>query len=163
LGEWLTFGAIWVALLCYFGVATGLVLGRGERSGRWGWTIGWLSYVVHVGCAFHFYHDWSHAQAYEDTARQTRELFGMDWGGGLYVNYLFTLAWAMDVAWWWWCGERRVNVWVERSWQGFFFFMVVNATVVFGSGWSRWTGVVGCAVLVGGYVFRRGRNRAGPP
>ena len=35
----------------------------------------------------------------KNSARQTAEVFGLDWGGGLYVNYAFTAAWVADVAW----------------------------------------------------------------
>src|SRR5207302_6465297 len=55
--------------------------------------LGCAAFVVHVACAFQFYHHWSHAAAYADTARQTKDYFGLDWGGGLYLNYVFLVVW----------------------------------------------------------------------
>ena len=64
---------------------------RGRKIARLGWTAACLCYLAHVYGAFAFMHGWSHASAYLETARQTQELFGLAWGGGIYFNYLFTL------------------------------------------------------------------------
>ena len=56
---------------------------------------------MHVICAFQFYHEWSHLVAHEHTARQTAVALGIDWGGGLYMNYLFIGVWMGDVMAWW--------------------------------------------------------------
>src|SRR5437899_2188707 len=98
-GEHRVGSTVWTvrfALLCY---ATSLWLhlrpspGGGQRqaAARLFWTLGCLAYLAHVATAFHFAHDWSHARAYAHTADRTWELTGWRWGGGLYVNYLFTL------------------------------------------------------------------------
>ena len=87
--------------------------------------------------------------AYRDTARQTKELLGLDWGGGLYVNYFFTLAWVIDVLWRWGNleGYRQRPRWLKVAWHAFFFIMVVNSTVVFGAGLVRWLGLAACLSL----------------
>jgi len=106
-------------------------------------------YLVHVGCAFNFYHHWSHAAAYDDTSRRTAELLGAGWGAGLYFNYVFTVAWIVDVIWWWkgLAVYRSRARWIQVGVHAFFAFMFFNAVVVFASGPIRWLGLVGTAIL----------------
>ena len=119
------------------------------------WTLGCLAFVVHVACAFHFFHGWSHADAYRETARQTAELTGVASGFGLYLNYAFLVAWAVDVLWMWGVAERiRRPKWVTVGLDAFLAFMWFNATVVFPTGPTRWAGVVAFG-LIGGLVVRR--------
>src|SRR5689334_13509938 len=75
-----------------------------RRTARLTWTLGCALFLAHVAAAFGFFHGWSHAHAYAETARQTRDRFGLDWGGGLYFNYLFTVLWVADAAYWWTAG-----------------------------------------------------------
>ncbi|BDC47700.1 hypothetical protein F183_A00160 [Bryobacterales bacterium F-183] len=116
---------IWLATACYL---TAL-----RRRSRALWTAGLALYLAHVFAAFHYVHHWSHQAAYEDTARQTRELYGVDFGGsGLYCNYAFTLLWAFDVAWWWKSPESRQNRPKWQTWaiQGYLAFIVVNGALI---------------------------------
>jgi hypothetical protein len=142
-GDHLIRWTVRLALLLY---AVTLVLRFGPKTfrraalARLTWTAGCLLYLAHVACAFHFVHHWSHAAAYEATARDSAALFGLNWGGGIYINYAFTLAWIADAAWWW---ARRNSYetrprWLEISVQGFFVFMAFNGAVVFASGATRW-------------------------
>ncbi len=98
------------------------------------WTIGCLLYLVHVIAAFGGVHHWSHAQAYRHTAMTTAATTGIAWGGGLYVNYAFSLVWMVDVAAWWIRGVDFPyrHVVYSRAVQSLFAFMMINATVVFG-------------------------------
>jgi hypothetical protein len=135
----------------------------GLRAARLVWTGGFAAYLVHVACAFHFYHGWSHRAAYEATARQSAEVVGLAWGGGLYANYAFTLVWGADVAWWWAAPahyRQRPRI-VEWAVQAFLAFIVVNATVVFGFGTIRWIGLAAGVALAGlvGAALTRGRFR----
>jgi hypothetical protein len=116
---------------------------------RLAWTAGCLCFLLHVACAFHFYHDWSHGIAYASTARRTVEVVGLDWGGGLYANYAFMLVWAADVCWWWYDldGYEARPRGVAWSVQGFLGFMAFNGTVVFGTGAVRWLGLGACLFL----------------
>ncbi len=148
-GQFLTLDAVRVAAVLYFlSVAAWLI--RRDRAARILWTIACGFYLLHVASAFQFYHHWSHAAAYAETARQTAQVFGIDWGGGLYFNYAFTVIWIADAIWWWQAGlvayreRRRMNAAVH--W--FLAFMFFNATVVFASGWTRWTGVAATLVLL---------------
>ena len=93
-GEWLTRGTVWLALALYTGaevLMSGRCRGGSGRPGRLMNTAGCAVFITHVASAFAFYHHWSHSAAYEGTARQTAQLTGWNWGGGLYVNYLFGL------------------------------------------------------------------------
>ena len=110
------------------------------------WFAGWVLLVVHVACAFNFQHDWSHAAAYEHTARRTAEAVGWNWGGGLYFNYATILVWGADVVVL--VRSRQLKsrapelwTWCATAWIG---FMLANATLVFGPGW--WWGAA--AILV---------------
>ncbi len=156
-GELLTRWTVRLALALY---VLGLVLrwsAGGRRSwlagARLAWTAGCLAFLLHVGCAFHFYHHWSHADAYAATARGTVAVVGWDWGGGLYANYAFGLVWLADVVWWW----RGLEVYdtrrraVEWMLQGFLAFIAFNAAVVFAEGGIRWISLVVCLCLL---VFR---------
>jgi len=121
------------------------------------WSAGCAVFLLHVGCAFHLVHGWSHAAAYDATARETLEIVGWNWGGGLYANYLFTAVWAFDAAWWWYDASAytaRPRV-VEGLVQGFLGFMAVNATIVFGEGTARWFGIMACAALMLAEGIRR--------
>jgi len=156
IGELLTRWSVRAALVFYvLALAVRMrdgVSGRAGGVARWSWTLGCATYLVHVICAFHFYHGWSHAAAYRETARQTAEVIGPDWGGGLYFNYAFTVVWTLDTLWWWIAAasfQRRPFA-VRAAVDGFFAFMWINATVVFGQGLIRWAGLgaaVGLAML----------------
>jgi len=86
-GELLTSVTVWVAIAGYalgtFVFAWSRKRDRWDAWARLAWTLGCIGMLAHTACAFQFYHGWSHAAAYQDTARQTAEMFGLDWGGGL--------------------------------------------------------------------------------
>ncbi|HEX8283333.1 MAG TPA: hypothetical protein VF588_08265 [Pyrinomonadaceae bacterium] len=151
-GETLTKVTVWVAVAGYAAGAAALALSR-RRAGwdsaaRLALTVACVALAAHAACAFHFYHGWSHDAAYLETARQTAEVFGLDWGGGLYVNYALVAGWGLDVAWWWARGLEayRRRPWpLVAAWHGFLLFIIFNATVVFKDGAARWAGLVVCA------------------
>lgn len=118
-----------------------LLRSHGSGISRWLWTLAFALMLVHVLLAFHGAHHWSHRAAYEDTARQTAEVFGVSWGSGVYANYVLLLVWAVDVVRWWRGGFSKAT-------QAFLAFMWFNATVVFGHGWIRWVGVLAFAMLL---------------
>ena len=62
--------------------------GVGRKTGVDGW---WRQSVGQVAFAYNFYYGWSQTAAYRDTARKTAEVVGLDWGGGLYINYVVLL------------------------------------------------------------------------
>ncbi len=147
-GELLTRWTVRIAVALY--VATLASRPFTPRWSRLAWTCGCVAYLVHVACAFEYYHYWSHSAAFNATAKQTAETVGLDWGGGLYVNYAFTLVWLADAVWWWaaapgYLARPRLIEWTV---QAFLVFIVVNATVVFATGFSRWLGIFGCVLIV---------------
>jgi hypothetical protein len=164
LGTDLTLWTIRFSLLCYVG-ALALRLRwpdrQGQRLARLTWTLGCFAYLVHVACAFHFFHAWSHAAAYEATARDTARLFAWDWGGGLYFNYAFTLLWIGDVVWLWFGMEsyQKRPYWVEIGVQAFLAFMAFNGAIVFAAGLTRGIGIGAC-VFLAILWWRRRRGRA---
>jgi hypothetical protein len=110
--------------------------GRG-RLARWCWTLGWLTYLVHLFMAFHHVHHWSHGAA----VHHTQELSGF--GPGIWFSHLFTLLWTADVLFWWLRPASYATrpPWVDWIVHGFMAFIVFNATVVFETGFIRWAGI----------------------
>ena len=165
-GELLTKLAVWLALCAYaIGAGTLLLARRRPRwlvCARWAWTLGCAFFLAHVACAFSYYHHWSHADAYRETARQTGEMTGFHWGGGIFFNYLVAVAWLADVLWWWLAPESfaRRSPRLATVWHAFFLFMVFNGTVVFGIGPVRWLGAVICAGLAGLWLWSRNAGAA---
>lgn len=119
------------------------------------WLAGAVLLLVHVLAAFHFRHGWSHAAAWADTARQTREVTGLDWGGGVWFNYALVAAWLADA------GGRLRAADLPRAGRvaldGFYAFMWFNAAVVFVRGPARWAGLLAFALL--GLHAWRGRRK----
>ena len=162
-GDYLTRATVRVAL-AYYAAALVLMLtlrreewaavGRG-RLARWCWALAWVTYAVHVGMAFHHYHHWSHA----DAVRHTRAVSGV--GEGVYASYLFSLVWALDVAWWWLRPAPYADrpAWVDGLLHGLMAFIVFCATVVYESGPIRWAGCVMFAGLALLLLARRRRWR----
>jgi hypothetical protein len=154
-GEFLTRSTIWIAIAGY-AIGTVVFATIRKRSGaewwtRLAWTIGCAALIAHFASAFEFYHSWSHASAYADTARQTAEVFKVNWGGGLLINYAVVSLWIADVAWWWFAGldSYRRRPWlITILWHSFLIFIIFNATVVFKDGLVRWIGLFVCVILV---------------
>ncbi|MDX2040891.1 MAG: hypothetical protein SF097_06565 [Acidobacteriota bacterium] len=153
-GELLTRLTIWIAIGGYvIGVCLMLLFRESQtwqRRARLVWTIGCLALIAHTISAFHFYHHWSQASALREVERQTAEVTGMSWGGGLFINYAFLAAWIADVTWWWrgLDGYQRRHWAITAVWQFVLIFMIFNATVIFKTGVVRWVGVVLCLGLL---------------
>jgi hypothetical protein len=162
-----TAGSIWIALFCYAGVLAVRLFGtsainQGENLRRILWTLGCVFLVGHAAGAFHFYHQWSHAEAFAHIARRTQEGVGLAWGGGVYVNYAFVLTWVADAAWWWLHPDsyRRRPFALEIALAFFFVFMIVNGAIVFADGPIRLVTLLVGIVLAAAWVLRRPQLRA---
>ncbi|MBL8830730.1 MAG: hypothetical protein JNM18_27395 [Planctomycetaceae bacterium] len=127
-----------------------------SRLARWLWTAAWFLYLVHVAVALGVVHR-GHAAAYEHTARRTAELFGIETGVGLYVNYMFTIWWTLDVYRSWRDPPPVAPSRQQIAFEIALAFMTVNGAVIFAQGWTRVWGVVLCAVI-GGVWWRRARR-----
>lgn len=165
LGETLTFWTARISLALYL-LALVLRLTAGLSAlrlaaAKWTWTAAYGIFLLHLAAAFQYFHHWSHDAAYETTARQTEEVIGLNWGGGIFINHFFALVWGLDVAWWWLAPARYLTRprWIEWLIQGFMAFIAFNATVVFGHGPIRWAGVVGSLILAGALVWRAARRQ----
>ena len=154
---------IWLSLLLFCAGEAGRWTGgeRGRTPAKWAWwayAAGAALCVVHIVVAMAVAHGWSHASAVEATARQTAAVYGLDWGGGVFVNYLFVAVWLLEA--WRWRSRgpgRRVDAitWAARI---LFLIVIVNGAVVFASSARRIAGAAIVAVLLWIY-FRRGRGK----
>lgn len=117
--------------------------------------------LVHVLLSFHFRHHWSHDAAVIETARQTKELTGWDWGGGVWLNYLLVAVWLGDALWLNLAKGQYLSraQWMTYAAQGYLAFMWFNATVVFGSWGAR---VFGDMIMVALLVVWRERKKSSP-
>ena len=129
---------------------------RGEAFGRGLYTLACILFLLHVICAFHFYHHWSHRAAFDDTARQTEELLGVPLGEGIYFSYLFLGVWMAD-ALWMWASDSRPR-WLTPAVQLYMAFIAFNGAVIFESGITRWIGIP-VTVVLAGLAARRIRRR----
>jgi hypothetical protein len=152
LGSMLIAWTIRLSLLCYGG-AIAIELGagrqRGDGAARWLWTAGCLLFVVHLLCALHFYHGWSHRHVLDHTAEQTERMLGVACGAGVYFSYAFLLLWLADVIWWWArpAAYRRRSAWTHTAIHLYLFFIAFNGAIVFESGPTRWVGLALCVPL----------------
>ena len=171
-GELLTAWTIRLALACYVAWLAGWLIAAAGRSptssatsqswttrtswatsARWIWTLGCLLFVIHVACAFHFYHGWSHAAAFEKTAAETEQLLGVRFGEGIYFSYLFLILWVLDVIvmWIWPAAEssaaRPMAAAMHWVLHAYLFFIAFNGAIVFEAGPIRWAGIAACLLL----------------
>jgi hypothetical protein len=164
-GAELTHWTIRVALLCLvLRIAGTLRWGRNEQWFRWSrgiWTIGCAFFLCHVACAFGFYHHWSHAEAFDSTARQTGDMLGVQFGEGIYFSYIFTLLWVGDVAWQWLAPARyqRRSAWAAGL-LAYMAFIAFNGAVIFEGGLTRWVGIPVTVALIVGTIIVLLRKRA---
>jgi len=150
---------IWAALVAF--VAAEAARRRSRETGlppaRWSTSaaaIGLALLVAHIAIAFGTRHDWSHAAAMRETARQTLDVYGLDWGGGVFVNYAFALAWAIDT-WRWHVSPARAagrSAGATLALRAFYGLVIANASVVFVPAPRRWMGVAIVAAL--GWIWR---------
>ena len=126
------------------------------RAARLAWTTAALLAVAHAAAAFHFHHAWSQRHAFVTTASQTAAVTGLNWGGGLYVNYAFLVLWTADAAYWWHAPSeyRALPSWLATARAFTFLFMFFNGAVVFAHGATRWLGVACVGLATCAWYFR---------
>ena len=168
-GELIARITIWLALSLYAIAEIGRLRWRAGVAespsvARWISTVGCAFYVVHVVFAFGVFHDWSHAEAYRFTAEQTEQLVGWRWGGGLFVNHLFSAIWITELVAWWTQPQRYRDRsrWIDASVRVFFAFMIINGAVVFVAGPQRWLGVAIVVLLAVGWFVVKPVGRPEP-
>jgi hypothetical protein len=135
-----------------------------ESRARGVFTLGALALLLHTGLALHLRHAWSQGDAMREIARQTAEVTGLAFGGGLVVNYAFLAFWLAEAFAWWrpsarYRGRPPGLRWASRA---VFLFMFVNGAVVFGHGPVRVFGTLALlAVCVSWYRGRPVPQREG--
>jgi hypothetical protein len=155
------YATIWIALVLFcLGESGRRDFDDGRAWAPWTWwafAAGCLLSVAHLAIAMGSVHGWNHQAAMDATARQTFAIYGLDWGGGVYVNYAFVALWVFE-AWRWRTGRSgsqprsRLAVWAVRI---FFFVIILNAAVVFAVGPRRLAGAAIVLWLL--WVWRPGR------
>lgn len=152
--EAITHWTIRLALVCMAARFAGALFSRHSKVwptySRAIWTAGCVFFLLHVISAFHFYHHWSHADAFETTARRTYEMLGVRFGEGIYFSYLFAILWTVDVAWWWQSPQthrRRAN-WLSVALLAYMAFIAFNGAVIFEEGLTRWVGLPVTVILL---------------
>ena len=164
IGEAMTRNSARLSLLWYWVATAGMLClseqdwnVRSARCGlvRWSWTWGVVSFWLHFLVAFHFYHHWSHAKAYEHVSNAS------NFGSGIYVSYFFTILWSFDVLWWWLQPESfsKRSSWMGWSVHAFMIFIIFNATIVFETGAIRWIGgaILGSLTIIA--IMMKSKNR----
>jgi hypothetical protein len=148
------FATIWLALAAFVAAEAGrrpAFLGR--PPARWLDAVslaGLALLLAHIALAYAVRHGWSHDAAVRATAGQTAAVYGLDWGGGLYVNYLFALVWALD-AWQWSSAPVAAAArppaaqWALRAFYG---IIIANGAIVFAPGPRRLLGVAIVLALI---------------
>lgn len=151
------YATIWTSLLLFAVGETG----RHVTTRAWPRVVfaaGLLFCLVHIAIAMGHVHGWSHAAAMAATAAQTDAVFGLDWGGGMFVNYAFALAWGADAALWR-AGTKagpatRTLRWLLRI---FYAIVLINAAVIFAAGVRR---LLGLAIVIWLFwIWSRGIRR----
>ncbi len=141
------YASIWLAMLLFVAGESGRAYTPyGRKPPAWAaWTFftGCVVGIVHVFLAFAIAHNWSHADAVRDTARLTKEMYGVDFGQALYMNYVFLAVWLADAVWWVAFPRGYVRpplvTWMLRA---FYMIYLFNAMVVFSHDWRRILGLV---------------------
>ncbi len=152
-GELLTRLTIWITFIGYTAGSLLFAVSRSrhfDSATRIAWTVAVVGLLAHFIFAFEYFHFWSHSHAYLETARQTNEVFRVNWGGGLFINYALLVLWIVDVGWWWKGGiesYRQRSRGIVLAWHSFLIFIIFNATVVFKTGVVRWIGLLMTVLL----------------
>ena len=163
--EWITRGTALIAVTLYVASsAWRWPPARRRNASRLLYSLGAAVFLAHVAVAFQFFHDWSHAAAYEHVASVTESFVGLRWGGGIWWNYAFTAAWTFDTLWW--CFSERSYLarprWLHRAWHSVFLFMAVQGVVVFGGVAGRSLAAL-FALFFGFRILRRRNSPTGDP
>ncbi|HET6899732.1 MAG TPA: hypothetical protein VFK70_15355 [Vicinamibacteria bacterium] len=133
-----------------------------ERRARAWFTAGAIALLAHSALAFHLRYAWSHAAAAQDTARQTRDVTGLAFGGGVFVNELFLVVWLLAALWWWLDPEGYRSRGPSFEWplRASFLVMFVSGAVVFARGPVRLAGAAAVGVVLAAWYRGAGRGRS---
>jgi hypothetical protein len=128
---------IWLSLILFVAGEAGRRTSSGARVGLrspWAlWTVGAFLCAAHMALAMGLRHGWSHSAAMRATAAQTEAVYGIAWGGGVFVNYAFAIAWLAEALWWRWSPTRGIGStgWARPVRRAFYLLILINAAIVF--------------------------------
>ena len=104
----------------------------------------------------------SQTTALADVRRQTRDVTGLGWGVGLWINYAFAALWLAEALWLCLAPIRHEERPRSVTWsvRGIFWFMTFNGAFVFVKGPQRWLGLVLCLSVIAAWRAERKLARA---
>ena len=153
------YGTIWIALILF---CIGEPGRRDLDAGRvpapltwWAYAIGAVILIAHMVIAMGVAHNWSHQSSVDATARQTYAVYGLNWGGGVFMNYVFAALWLIEAIRWQIRSatptpRRAAIVWSIRI---FYLVMILNAAVIFTPAPRRYAGAAMVLYLL--WIWRR--------
>lgn len=149
-GEFATRITVWVALLLWLTAEWLAANPRRLRLRQWAFGLSAVVFLSHVTLAFHVFYDWSQSTALADVCRQTREVTGLEWSIGLWINYAFALLWCGEALWLWFAPSHHLRRprWITAVVRSVFWFMAFNGAVVFVKGPQRWLGLAICVAVL---------------
>lgn len=150
-GELVTRAAIWFAMVAW----TAGIVARDKPVAKWFWAVGFDLYLLHIILAYGVFYQWSNQVAWDETARQTAEVVGVETGVGLIANFAFAVVLLIDSVQQW-RGKPCCRAFVD----GLVLFMIVNGAIVFGHGPVRWFGCLLLALIVIGWVTKKNPSKA---
>jgi hypothetical protein len=152
---------IWIALRLFAAGEFGRRrIGAGGSAAPWAWwtfVAGALLCAVHIAIAMKTAHAWSHEAAIAATARQTMAVYGVDWGGGVFVNYAFVAVWLLEAWRWRWrpAQDSAARV-ITRITRNFLRVIILNGAVILAAGTRRIAGALLVAWLL--WIWRPHRH-----
>ncbi len=153
-GELATRISVWLALVLWLASEWLALNPKKLRLRQWLFGLSAAVFLAHVILAFHVFYDWSQTTALADVRRQTRDVTGLEWSIGLWINYAFAVLWCAEASWL--ClapirhaGRPRSMTWLMR---GIFWFMAFNGAVVFVKGPQRWLGFMLCLSVIAAWA-----------
>ncbi len=149
-GELATRISVWLALLLWLASEWLALNPRRLRLRQWLFGLSAAVFLAHVCLAFHVFYSWSQTTALADVRRQTREVTGLEWSIGLWINYGFAALWILEAFWLclWAVHHAPRPRWVTWLVRGVFWFMAFNGAVVFVKGPQKWLGLVICLFVI---------------
>jgi hypothetical protein len=139
---------IWMSLALFAAAEFGRARAQPACWARPAFIAGLALALVHTMVAFAAVHGWSHQDAVRNTATQTEAVFGVAFGAGVYVNYLFYAAWAADATWW----HRTRTATATWALRAFYLVIILNGAIIFAAGWRRLLGLTIVATLLAAWT-----------
>ena len=161
-GELATRISVWLALVLWLASECLALNPKKLRLRRWLFGLSAAVFLAHVILSFHVFYDWSQTTALADVRRQTRDVTGLEWSIGLWINYAFAALWLAEALWLCLAPIRHAERPRSVTWlvRGIFWFMAFNGAFVFVKGPQRWLGFMLCLSVIAAWATERKLARA---